>query len=190
MVQESTIDASTDDFLALAQVGAQDAEKLEMAANYWDEMGNGDGTRLHSLLFANAVRSLGIAQSELQESLEREALVCGNLQLLVSLSRKHFYKALGYFAVVEYMTPPRFASVMTAWTRNGLDPDAAEYHRIHITVDEDHARRWFRNVIVPVVSREPGAVSEITRGALYRLNTSQRYLDAIYPRFPSRAGAG
>ena len=189
LLQESTIDAATDDFLALTQVGAPAAPKLEMAANYWDEMGKGDSSQLHSLLFADVIASLGISNAELENSLEAEALVCGNLQNMLSLSRSHFYKSIGYFAVVEWMTPARFTNLMMAWTRNRLDPSAAVYHTLHITVDTDHAQRWFRNVIAPVLRQSPSAASEITRGALYRLNTSQRYLDRIYPLLPSAVGS-
>ena len=157
LIQESTIDASTDDFLALVQVGAPLVPKLEMAANYWDEMGNGELSRVHGLLFSRSLAAFQIDPSEGVDEMEAEALACGNLQIMLSLQRSHFYKAVGYFAAVEYLAPRRFERLMSAWERNGLDYDASEYHRVHITVDVDHARTWLSNVVEPVIAVNPEA---------------------------------
>jgi hypothetical protein len=186
LVQESTIDAATDDFIALMQVGMQGRPKMEMASNYWDEMGNGEPEAVHSLLFDRALRRFGISLAEPEVPLELEALVCGNLQLMLGLRRRHVYMGIGYFAVVEYMAPGRFTKLMGAWDRAGLGREGADYHVVHIGVDEVHAEGWFENVVLPVIDRHPLAMSLIARGALYRLNTSYRYLERIFPNFPSR----
>jgi hypothetical protein len=186
MAQESTIDASTDDFLALVQLGATGRVKMEIASNYWDEMGNGNEASVHSHLFAIAARSFGIDMAELDNCLETEALACGNLQLMLSLRRRYFHKAIGYFLVAEYMVPRRFENWMVAWRRNKLSLPEAGYYEAHITIDKDHSERWFRNVITPVVREHPAAAEEIARGAIYRLNSSKRYLDRVFSKFPSR----
>jgi hypothetical protein len=186
LVQESTIDAATDDFIALMQVGIQGGPKMEMASNYWDEMGNGEPESVHSLLFDRALQRFGISLAEPEMPLEIEALVCGNLQLMLGLRRKYVYMGIGYFAVVEYMAPGRFTKLMEAWDRLGLGREGADYHVVHIGVDQVHAEGWFENVVLPLIHEKPSAMAEITRGALYRLNTSCRYLDRIFPNFPSR----
>ncbi|HEU5320730.1 MAG TPA: iron-containing redox enzyme family protein, partial [Methylomirabilota bacterium] len=149
LTQESTIDANTDDFLALLQVGAAGPPKMEIAANYWDEMGNGEPARCHSTLFVQAVAALGGEVGG--GALETAALACGNLQLMLSLRRRHFYKAIGYFFATEHMAPGRFKSLMVAWRRNALKATGAGYHEIHIPLDVQHSNRWFDNVIAPVV---------------------------------------
>jgi Iron-containing redox enzyme len=187
MVQESAIDASTDDFLALMQVGLRGRPKLEIAANYWDEMGNGSPDKVHSMLFGRALDSFEIGLSESQLALETQSLVCGNLQLMLGLRREHVYKAIGYFAVSEYMTPQRFIILMDAWQKNGLDMAAADYHLLHIDLDQDHANRWFNEVVGPMIESNPAVIPEITWGAVCRLNTSFRYLDSIFEKLPSRS---
>jgi Iron-containing redox enzyme len=189
LVQESTIDAATDDFIALMQVGIQGRPKMEMATNYWDEMGNGQAEAVHSLLFDRALRRFGISLTEPEVPLEVEALVCGNLQLMLGLRRKYVYMGIGYFSVVEYMAPGRFTKLMEAWDRLGLGREGADYHTVHIGVDQVHAEGWFENVVLPLIEEKPSAAEAITRGALYRLNTSCRYLDRIFPNFPSRRQA-
>jgi hypothetical protein len=178
MIQETTIDTRFDDFLALVQVGTSGGVKLEIATNFWDEMGNGDESRMHTAMFDRAMECLGV-NPDARGALTTEALVCGNISLLLTLRRMHFYKALGYFVVTEYLAPRRFEKVIMAWQRNGLNREGADYHLAHVSIDGDHASHWFENVIRPVISQSPEAVYDITRGAIYRLNTSQRYLDTV-----------
>lgn len=183
LVQETTIDTRFDDFLALIQLGTDGGIKLEIASNYWDEMGNGDESRMHTVMFSRTMANVGIDPTGYSDDLTPEALICGNLSLMLSLRRKHFYKAIGYFAATEYMTPRRFKNVLTAWQRNGLKLSDAEYHKEHIRIDAIHANDWFKNVLSPVIEKNPDTAFEITRGVLYRLNTSKRYLDMLLSRF-------
>lgn len=179
LIQESTIDTRFDDFLAMLQIGTDGGIKMEIASNYWDEMGNGSPSKMHVTMFARTMVNLGIDPKVCEELLTTEALVCGNLSTMVCYQRKHFYKGIGYFAATEYMTPRRFKHILTALKRNGRHLADAEYHQEHIAIDAIHAQNWFKNVIVPLVDKEPETVFEMTRGALYRLNTSKRYLDML-----------
>jgi hypothetical protein len=178
IVQETTIDARFDDFLAMVQIGTEEGIKLEIASNYWDEMGQGIQAKMHTAMFTRILRKLDI-EANVNGLLTTEALACGNLSLMLSLRRQYFYKAIGYFAVTEYLAPQRFRDVITAWERNRLDSGDAEYYEAHVMIDRAHADNWFRNVIRPAIASDPEAVVEITRGAFYRLNTSQRYLDRL-----------
>ncbi|NEQ80111.1 MAG: iron-containing redox enzyme family protein [Moorea sp. SIO2I5] len=183
LIQESTIDNRFDDFLALLQVGTDGVAKLEIASNYWDEMGNGDEYKMHTVMFSRTMSNLDIDYSEWENLLTTEALVCGNLSLMLSLHRKNYYKGIGYFAATEYMTPRRFKNVISALKRNEVCVSAAEYYKEHISIDAIHAINWFNNVIIPTIEKHPEAVDDITRGVFYRLNTSQKYLDSLLSKF-------
>src|SRR5262249_54329269 len=148
LAQEASIDANTDDFLALLQLGTQGGVKLEIGANFWDEMGRGTESEMHSVLFGRALEAF---EGVDPVPFETDALVCGNLQILLSLRRHHFYKALGYFLALEHLSPPRFRRLMAGWHRNRVSAEHAAYHRVHIEMDVDHCARWFRNVITPVL---------------------------------------
>lgn len=188
LAQEVTMDANTDDFLALLQVGVTSQVKPTIAENYWDELGNGDPSKMHSVLFLEAVRTLGTAVAQ-GGQLELGALICGNMQILLSLKRRHFYKGVGFFLACEYMAPKRFKSLMTGWRRNELPADSGGYHDVHIPLDVEHAESWLDKVVQPLVAADPVAAAEIVRGLYYRLNTSERYLDMVQPRFPCIAEA-
>src|SRR4051794_13181939 len=48
-------DAGFDDLVAACQVGLTGAPKMELATNYWDEMGNGDAGEVHTTLHEQMV---------------------------------------------------------------------------------------------------------------------------------------
>ena len=66
--------------------------------------------------------------------------------------------------------------VVHAWERLGLPEVGVVYHRLHITVDSQHAAGLFHNVVKPAADN-PRMRAGIARGTLWRLNSSARYLD-------------
>jgi hypothetical protein len=182
LAQETSLDPRFDDILALIQLGTAEHEKIEIAANYWDEMGNGEPTNMHGALFAKALAALEVDEGYIKDNLLLEAKLCGNLSAALSLSRRHYFKAIGYFGVTEYLAPRRFRSLITAWRRLGLPPEGIRYHDLHVEVDAGHAAGWFKNIIEPAVDRDPRVGRDIAIGTVIRLNTSERYLDALLAR--------
>ena len=51
-------EAAFDDLVALAQVGTRGEVKMEMASNYWDEMGRGKTHAVHTHLFHRLIEGL------------------------------------------------------------------------------------------------------------------------------------
>jgi pyrroloquinoline quinone (PQQ) biosynthesis protein C len=182
IAQETSLDPRFDDILALIQLGTDGNEKIEIAGNYWDEMGNGEITNMHGALFAQALAALGVDDQYIKDNLLLEAKLCGNLSAALTLSRRHYFKAIGYFGVTEYLTPRRFRSLGQAWRRLGLPAEGIRYHDVHVEVDAGHAAGWFKNVIEPAIDRDARVGRDIAIGTLIRLNTSQRYLDALLAR--------
>ncbi|MGW1836118.1 iron-containing redox enzyme family protein [Streptomyces sp. BBFR2] len=176
MIQESVVDGRFDDLLALMQVGTAGPAKLEIAENFWDEMGNGKPAEVHTHLFNKIFDVFDVSEQELEESLTATALLSGNLAVLLSRYRHRYPEAVGFLGMTEWLVPDRFVQVVGAWERLGLPDVGIVYHRLHITVDSQHAAGWFHNIV------KPSAPSEymrrgMARGALWRLNSSARYLD-------------
>ena len=77
LTQEAAGEAGFDDLVALTQVRLPVRAKLELARNYWDEMGRGHQRGMHGLMLAATVREL-----ELEPAIEStvwEALALSNL---------------------------------------------------------------------------------------------------------------
>jgi hypothetical protein len=188
MIQESVVDGRFDDLLALMQVGTAGPAKMEIAGNFWDEMGNGKPAEVHTHLFNQIFEVFEVSQRELEESLTATALLSGNLAVLLSRYRHRYPEAVGFLGMTEWLVPDRFVQVVSAWERLGLPEVGIVYHRLHITVDSQHAAGWFHNIV------KPSAPSEymrrgIARGALWRLNSSARYLDERLAEVSARVPA-
>ncbi|WP_042372502.1 iron-containing redox enzyme family protein [Streptacidiphilus neutrinimicus] len=179
LAQETSLDPRFDDILAVMQLGATGAEKMEIASNYWDEMGDGAFADVHTTLFSQCLASVGVDQDYVESNLLPDSRECGNISAGLALSRRHYLRAIGYYGVTEFLAPRRFRQLVTAWDRLGLPPEGKIYHDIHIGVDAQHAAGWYKNVIGPVVERDPAAGREVALGTIVRLNTSARYLDRV-----------
>lgn len=186
LAQETTLDPRFDDILALMQVGTSGTEKMEIAKNYYDEMGCGDEAGVHTHLFSKTLDALGIDADYVKSTLLPDSRVSGNLSACLVLSPRHHYKAIGYFGVTEYLAPRRFKDLVAGWRRLGLPEDGIAYHDLHIRIDAVHGRAWFDDVIRPMVDRDPRVAREIALGALIRLNSSARYLDKLQATLVSR----
>jgi pyrroloquinoline quinone (PQQ) biosynthesis protein C len=176
VIQESVVDGRFDDLLAMMQVGTSGKAKMEVAENFWDEMGNGNADEVHTHLFNKIFEVFEITKDQLDSALTANALLSGNLAVLVSRYRSLYPEAVGLLGMTEWLVPDRFVQVVNAWERLGLPDVGIVYHRLHITVDAQHAAGWFHNVVVPAAESEYMRRG-IARGTLWRLNSSARYLD-------------
>jgi hypothetical protein len=179
LAQETCIDPRFDDILALMQLGARGGAKMELASNYWDEMGNGNMSDVHSVLFDEALNELEITQAYIKENYLFEAKLCGNISAALALRRQNYFMAIGYFGVTEYLVPRRFRNLISAWKRLKLPHKGMHYHDLHISIDAGHAAGWFKNVVQPAIDQDARVGRDIAIGALIRLNTSEKYLDAV-----------
>lgn len=179
LAQETSLDPRLDDILALLIMGTDGPEKMELTSNLWDEVGNGNPADAHATVFARTLDAAGVSTSFIAGNIMLESRICGNVSAALALSKRHYYKAIGYFGVTEYLTPRRFRSFVLGCKRLNLPEAAYRYHALHIQIDSRHGPAWFKNVIVPAVIREPRCARDIALGTLLRLETSTWYLDAL-----------
>lgn len=186
VLQESSVDTRFDDLIALAQVGASGIQKLELGSNYWDELGNGDPSRVHTTMFSTLMSYLNITEIK-ETDLTWESLACGNLMIMLSLYRQYYNLCAGCLGITELLVPPRFEKVITAAKRLNIPNSIMIYHMEHATVDHGHAMGWLKNVIGPIIAGNPSATLEVAEGALLRLQTSKVYCDFLLNTITSRA---
>lgn len=156
---------------------------MEIASNFWDEMGNGKPAEVHTTLFNKIFEVFEISEEELERSLTATSLLNGNLAVMLCRHRSLYPEAVGFLGMTEWMAPDRFVQVVHAWERLGLPEVGITYHRLHITIDSQHAQGWFHNVVLPA-AESAYMRRAIARGILWRLNSSAAYLDE---RMPSAA---
>lgn len=188
VIQESLVDGRFDDFLAMMQVGTSGQAKMEIANNFWDEMGNGDPAEVHTHLFNKIYEVFDVRLDEVEHLLTGSDLLSGNLAVMLCRYRNLYPEAVGYLGMTEWLVPDRFLNVIRAWERLGLPEVGITYHRLHVTIDSQHAAGWFHNVVLPAATSEYMRRG-IARGALWRVNSSARHLDErlSYARVTAKA---
>ncbi|MFD9123890.1 iron-containing redox enzyme family protein [Kitasatospora sp. NPDC059571] len=181
LAQGADPDPRLGDLLTAVQLGRTGGEKSEITCHVRDEPGRGDP----------APGAVGADLGAGRRPTLLEAGVSRNLSACLALSRRHYYKAVGYFTVTAYLAPRRARCVAECRRRNGLDTAGAAVHDGRPTgADAGRAVGWFKNVVGPLVDADPRAGREIATGAMIRLNTSADCLDALLDRMPAGPAGG
>jgi hypothetical protein len=169
--QEIAGEAGFDDLVALTQLRMPPQAKLELARNYWDEMGRGRPSAMHGPMLARLATAL-----ELDRTIDpvEEAIALGNLLAGLAFNRHYAFHAVGALGVVELTAPDRTGAVNRGLARLGVAARDRQYYALHATLDIAHSRTWNREAIVPLVAEDPTRAVAIAEGALMRLQAGER----------------
>ena len=177
-------DGGFDDLVAIAQVGLTGDPKLELARNYWDEMGRGEPAAVHSTLHDQLVAALGVP-GVLRQDQPREALDRAALGSLLATNRWLQPEMLGVLGLIELQAGPRCRLVVAGMERLGLSAEALPFYVEHATTDPRHGKDWLDHVIAPLAA-DPEMGRRMVRGARWRSTANARFLAAV----AIRLGAG
>jgi hypothetical protein len=172
LTQEAAGEAGFDDLVALTQLKLPQRAKLELARNYWDEMGRGRPAAMHGEMLGRLVRNL-----ELEVSVHTTvwpALALGNLLVALASDRHYAYHSLGALGVVELTAPGRVGQVARGLERLGISARDRMYFDLHAKIDLKHAEDWITEALLPLVSEKPETMQWIAEGALMRLRAGAR----------------
>lgn len=177
-------DAGFDDLVAICQVGLAGEPKLELARNYWDEMGRGDGTRVHTELHHLLCRAIDMPTvaraAQPTSGLRRTAL--GNV---LATNRALQPELVGALGLLELQAGPRCRKVVRAMERLGAGEDALAFYVEHAEVDPHHGKGWVDNVVAPLAD-DPVWAERIVLGARWRSTINAAFFAEMAERF----GAG
>jgi hypothetical protein len=176
LTQEAAGEAGFDDLVALAQVKAPAAAKMELAKNYWDEMGRGNAGGMHGPMLDRLVKAL-----ELKPTIEGtvwQSLALANAMTAFSTTRRYAYQAIGALGVVELTAPGRSAATAAGLKRLGVAPKIRHYFDLHAILDVKHSETWNEEAFKPLVAADPECARYLAEGALIRLTCGARCFDA------------
>jgi hypothetical protein len=174
--QEAAGEAGFDDLVAMAQVKTPTQAKLELARNYWDEMGRGNAKGMHGPMLEALVHALDVAPSI--ESTVAPSLALGNTMAAFATNRMYAYHALGALGVIELTAPGRAAQVSLALRRLKVSAKARHYFDLHAVLDVKHSEAWNREVFASLVRDDPECARYLAEGALIRLQCGADCFDA------------
>lgn len=175
LAQEVAGEAGFDDLLAYTQVKLPVRAKLEVARNYWDEMGRGKEKAMHGPLLHHMVVELGLQPSI--NTTVWEALALSNTMIGLALTRRYAYHSIGALGVIELTAPARAQKVAEGMRRLGMNHTIRAYFDLHAVIDVHHSRAWGKEVIRPLLEENPGLAPFIAEGALMRLLCGKKCFD-------------
>lgn len=174
-------DGGFDDLVAICQVGIGGEPKLEMATNYWDEMGRGVAADVHTELHRRFTRATAIAPVP-PADLPVEVLERRLLGSLLATNRWRQPEMVGALGLIELQAGPRCRQVVRGLERLGAPEDAVAFYAEHATADPRHGRDWLDRVVAPLAADRRWA-ERIVRGAAWRSAVNHRFFAWAARRF-------
>jgi hypothetical protein len=179
-------DGGFDDLVAACQIGLDGEPKLELARNYWDEMGNGEAADIHTELHRRLSRALGITAVPRSEQ-PLEALERSVLSSLLATNRGLQPEMVGALGLIELQAGPRCRKVLEGLRRVGAPDDAFPFYEVHAAVDPKHGKDWVDHVVTPLADADVWAEGMV-RGARWRWLVNDAFFRAMADRL-APAGA-
>lgn len=176
LCQEAAGEAGFDDLVAYTQVKLPARAKLELARNYWDEMGRGNMAGMHGLMLEATTKGLCLEPC-IEETLW-ESLALANTMTALATTRRYTYHSVGALGVVELTAPTRVGLVADGLKRLAYEPSVRKYFNLHAVLDVKHSEDWNREALIPLIEDRPEAARAIAEGALMRLECGKRCFEA------------
>jgi hypothetical protein len=172
LTQETAGEAGFEDLVAWTQIKLPTQAKLELARNYWDEMGQGTSGGMHGPMLEQLGQALDLTV-EISDTVW-ESLALANLMSALAANRHYTYQSVGALGVIELTAPGRAGCVNAGLKRLDVGGSARRYYALHATLDLKHSAAWNREVLRPLVASDPGTARAIAEGALMRLLAGER----------------
>jgi hypothetical protein len=179
--QEAAGEAGFDDLVAMTQIKLPTRPKLELARNYWDEMGRGQEAGMHGPMLNSLVDTL-----DLQPTIERtvwESLALANAMTAMASARRYAWHSVGALGAIELTAPGRSACVAAGLKRVGLNGKERRYFTLHALLDVKHSADWNREAIRPAVEKDQRRATAMAEGALIRLRCGERCFERYRAHF-------
>ena len=175
LTQEAAGEAGFDDLVALTQVRLPARPKMELARNYWDEMGRGNMKGMHGPMLDFVVEAL-----ELEPRIETtcwESLALANAMTGMATNRDYAWHSVGALGVIELTAPERSAATSRTMRRLGFEAKLRRYFDLHAVLDIKHSEEWNKEAIRPLVedaAEGRARARAMAEGALMRLKCGER----------------
>lgn len=177
LLQEVAGEAGFEDLLAMTQMKMPVRPKLEMARNFWDEMGRGREKGMHGPMLERLAAHCELCPTP--ETVVPEALALGNTMIALAHHRRYAYHSVGALGIIEMTAPTRAGHVDKGLRRLGIPAKKRHYFALHAVLDVRHSQEWNREVVRPLVAEDPRRACAIGEGAIMRLwhgaRTFERY---------------
>jgi len=151
--------------------------KAAMVEIQYEEYGSGVATEMHSVLFGNTMRALGLDSScgTYVDVLPGTTLATVNLVSMFALHRRWRAALVGHLAVFEMTSVEPMARYSNALARFGIGPEGRRFYDVHVIADERHAVIARDRMVAGLIRAEPELGPDLLFGAAAILMLEQRF---------------
>jgi hypothetical protein len=174
-------DAGFDDLVAACQVGLRGEPKLELARNYWDEMGRGELDEIHTELHHRLSTAIDLPRIP-PDRQPTSGLLRGTLGGILATNRILQPEMVGALGLLELQAGPRCRQVVKALQRLDAPADALPFYEEHRDVDPHHGKAWLDHVVTPL-GEDPRWAAGMIRGARWRAASNSAFFADMAVRF-------
>jgi len=171
LAQEVAGEAGFDDLTALTVLRMPVRPKLELARNFWDEMGRGNARGMHGPMLEDLARHLRLHDDP--PAPVWQALALANTMAGLAARRCTAYQSVGALGVVELTAPGRAAEIAAGLKRLGIPAKHRHYFDLHAVLDVKHSAGWNAEVIAPLAAQSAEIARAMAEGALMRLECGE-----------------
>jgi len=127
-------------FIAALSLCTPMRKRTELANNFYDELGSGDSTMAHPVLFLKNFNSIRLPE---RITPEPESLSLVNAKTYAAFLCGDYHYGMGGFGFIELTMPNQMRKILNGLTKTGLPKKDLEFWETHITIDEKHGEAWF-----------------------------------------------
>lgn len=169
-------DGGFDDLVAACQVGIGGEAKVELATNYWDEMGRGELREVHTELHRRMAETLALLSID-RRNQPLEALERSLVGTTLATNRALQPELVGALGLLELQAGPRCRRVVRGLQRLGASDDALAFYLEHAEADPRHGKDWLDHVVAPLADEFPEWAPRIVQGARWRSVANGRFFE-------------
>ncbi len=188
---ENLCDLYFADMLSLLMPGLRGLPKLELAQNFWDEIGQGAEDAIHRNLRLEMMARVGLPVGDAAIELSQfppEELEHFNAYCISSQYRRYAPRLVGMMLATEVLVPAQLERTIAGWRRVGLSDSDLRYMLEHVETDVAHGDGWVNRVVAPVLAARPDVGPDIAAGALHHLEILSRLYDRLHASWTAAEG--
>jgi hypothetical protein len=146
-----------------------------------DEYGGGRATAMHSALFAQTMRRLGLDDTygAYWASADGATFAVSNLMTMFGLHRRLRAAALGHLAVFEMTSTAPNRRYGNGLRRLGFGADATQFYDVHVEADAVHEQLAAVDMCGSFVAGEPAQRGNVLFGAACGLALDTRFAESL-----------
>lgn len=159
--------------------------KATMVRLQADEYGGGVTRAMHSSLFEDSMRALGLdaTYGAYLDLIPGVTLATVNLVSMLGLHRRWRGALVGHLALFEMTSVGPMARYSRGLERLGLGEQARHFYDVHVVADVEHERLALNQMVSGLLEDEPGIGPDIVTGARWLMELEGRLSQHILGRW-------